>query len=411
MSFLEVNNSLCVEGVPLLDIARDYGTPAYVYSSSQIIKNFDNYFSSIRKDDKICFSVKSNSNIHILELLANKGSGFDVVSSGELRKCLIAGGKPENIVFSGVGKSIEDIELALKEEIFSINIESEAELDRIIEIAKKNGAIAQCSFRLNPDISAGSHPFVETGGKSSKFGLSKTNALEAAKKAENSGVIKIKGIASHVGSQISKKEIVIKNLDFLMQTKKDFQEAGIILNNINIGGGLGISYKGEDQLIPSDVLKEVIDRLALTDTNLIVEPGRSIVGKAGILLTKLEYLKRTETSNFAIIDAGMNDLIRPSLYNAWHNIRTIEKSENSQEEFNVVGPICESADVMGEKRGLSLTKDSILAILDAGAYGHVMSSNYNSRPRPPEILVDDCEVRLIRRRESFQDLISTQTNL
>ena len=196
-----------------------------------------------------------------------------------------------------------------------------------------------------------------------------------------------------------------------MQTKKDFQEAGIILNNINIGGGLGISYKGEDQLIPSDVLKEVVDKLALTNTNLIVEPGRSIVGKAGILLTKLEYLKRTETSNFAIIDAGMNDLIRPSLYNAWHNIRTIEKSENSQEEFNVVGPICESADVMGEKRGLSLTKDSILAILDAGAYGHVMSSNYNSRPKPPEILVDDCEVRLIRRRESFQDLISTQTNL
>ena len=196
-----------------------------------------------------------------------------------------------------------------------------------------------------------------------------------------------------------------------MQTKKDFQEAGIILNNINIGGGLGISYKGEDQLIPSDVLKEVVDKLALTNTNLIVEPGRSIVGKAGILLTKLEYLKRTETSNFAIIDAGMNDLIRPSLYNAWHNIRTIEKSENSNEEFNIVGPICESADVMGEKRGLSLTKDSILAILDAGAYGHVMSSNYNSRPKPPEILVDDCEVRLIRRRESFQDLISTQTNL
>ena len=411
MNFLEINNSFCVEGVPLSDIAKDYGTPAYVYSSSQIEKNFNNYYSFLREKDKVCFSVKSNSNIHILQLLSDLGSGFDVVSTGELKKSLIAGGKSENIVFSGIGKSQEDIELALQEKIFSINLESEAELDRIIKIAKSNGILANCSIRINPDISSNSHPFIETGNKSSKFGLSKTIAIKVAERAVDSGIINIIGLASHIGSQISNKELVLENLDYLIETTQELQNKGFSLKTINLGGGFGISYKNEPELQPSEVIKDVLKTISSLDINLVLEPGRSILGNAGILLTKLEYLKETEAFNFAIADSGMNDLLRPSLYGAWHKITTIEKNSEPPRSFNIVGPVCESADIIGKNRVLSLDEDSILAIHDVGAYGYVMSSNYNSRPRPPEILVKDSEVKLIRRRESFEDLISTESNL
>ena len=412
MGFKEVNSSLCVEGVPLSDIAKDYGTPTYVYSTESLKKNFNAYFSSVRERDKVCFSVKSNSNIHILELMKNLGSGFDVVSGGELKKCLIVGAKPESIVFSGVGKSLDDIELALENNIYSINVESKNELERIITLARANGKKANCSIRINPDIFLKSHKYIRTGHKASKFGLSKTSTLKAIERALNSGQINLIGLASHIGSQIRNKALVFKNLNNLIEIFCELKDRGISLEMIDIGGGLPIPYNKNDPKIQvSGLLKEVISKVSELDINLVFEPGRSISGNAGILLTRVEYLKKTSTRNFAILDAGMNDFLRPSLYDAWHNISNIEASKELAANYYLVGPVCESADTLGEERLLSLDEDSILAIHDSGAYGHVMSSNYNSRTRPSEVLVEDCEIKLIRRRESFEDLISQETNL
>ena len=329
MSFKEINGSLCVEEVPLTDIAKDYGTPSYVYSSSLIRKNFENYSSHLRKQDKLCFAVKANSNIHLLEYLKSLGSGFDVVSGGELKKSLLAGASPENIVFSGVGKSYEEIELAIQNNIFSINLESENELKRVIQIAKDKGVKANCSIRINPDISTESHPFIETGNKDSKFGISSSSAFLVSNRASESGVINIVGLASHIGSQIFDKNIILENLRFLVDLTKEFREKGHLINTINLGGGLGIRYKDEPEILPSEFMKDILDIIEPLELKLIFEPGRSIIGNAGVLLTSIEYLKKTDTGNFAILDSGMNDLIRPSLYDAWHKVSTLEKSSQS----------------------------------------------------------------------------------
>jgi len=404
-------DKLFIDEVSLEDIAKEYGTPVYVYSGSKLKENFKGYLSSIREKDKICYSVKSNSNIHLLELLADLGSGFDVVSGNELRKCLEAGAKPEDIVFSGVGKTEEELVLAIKENIFSINIESEEELDRIIKTAKDLEKKAQCMIRINPDISSESHPYIQTGLKTSKFGILREGIDSIVEKASKSRLINLKGIASHVGSQIFNKELIFENLNLLIEIANNLIRQGHALSYIDLGGGLGISYQEEKELKPRGVLEEVISKLEPLNLNLLLEPGRSISGNTGVLLSKVEYLKKTSDLNFAVIDSGMNDLLRPSLYQAWHNISVVETNNQKELSYSVVGPVCESGDTFGEDRILSLDEDSILAIHDAGAYGHVMSSNYNSRLRPPEILVEGQEIKVIRRRETFDDLLRQERDV
>ena len=404
-------DKLFIDEVSLEDIAKEYGTPVYVYSGSKLKENLKGYLSSIREKDKICYSVKSNSNIHLLELLADLGSGFDVVSGNELRKCLEAGAKPEDIVFSGVGKTEEELVLAIKENIFSINIESEEELDRIIKTAKDLEKKAQCMIRINPDISSESHPYIQTGVKTSKFGILREGIDSIVEKASKSRLINLKGIASHVGSQIFNKELIFENLNLLIEIANNLIRQGHALSYIDLGGGLGISYQEERELKPREVLEEVISRLEPLNLNLLLEPGRSISGNTGVLLSKVEYLKKTSDLNFAVIDSGMNDLLRPSLYQAWHNISVVATNNQKELSYTVVGPVCESGDTFGEDRILSLDEDSILAIHDAGAYGHVMSSNYNSRLRPPEILVEGQEIKVIRRREIFDDLLRQERDV
>ncbi len=406
-----IEGKLFIDEVSLEDLAKEYGTPVYVYSGSKLKENLNGYLSSVREEDKVCYSVKSNSNIHLLELLADLGSGFDVVSGNELRKCLEAGAKPEDIVFSGVGKTEEELVLAIKENIFSINIESEEELDRIIKIAKDLEKKAQCMIRINPDISSESHPYIQTGLKTSKFGILREGIDSLVEKASKSGLINLKGIASHVGSQIFNKELIFENLNLLIEIANNLIRQGHALSYIDLGGGLGISYQEEKELKPKGVLEEVISKLEPLNLNLLLEPGRSISGNTGVLLSKVEYLKKTSDLNFAVIDSGMNDLLRPSLYQAWHNISVVETNNQKELSYEVVGPVCESGDTFGEDRILSLNEDSILAIHDAGAYGHVMSSNYNSRLRPPEILVEGQEIKVIRRRETFDDLLRQERDV
>ena len=406
-----IEGKLFIDEVSLEDLAKEYGTPVYVYSGSKLKENLNGYLSSVREEDKVCYSVKSNSNIHLLELLADLGSGFDVVSGNELRKCLEAGAKPEDIVFSGVGKTEEELVLAIKENIFSINIESEEELDRIIKTAKDLEKKAQCMIRINPDISSESHPYIQTGLKTSKFGILREGVDSLVEKASKSGLINLKGIASHVGSQIFNKELIFENLNLLIEIANNLIRQGHALSYIDLGGGLGISYQEEKELKPRGVLEEVISKLEPLNLNLLLEPGRSISGNTGVLLSKVEYLKKTSDLNFAVIDSGMNDFLRPSLYQAWHNISVVETNNQKELSYEVVGPVCESGDTFGEDRILSLNEDSILAIHDAGAYGHVMSSNYNSRLRPPEILVEGQEIKVIRRRETFDDLLRQERDV
>ena len=406
-----IEGKLFIDEVSLEDLAKEYGTPVYVYSGSKLKENLNGYLSSVREEDKVCYSVKSNSNIHLLELLADLGSGFDVVSGNELRKCLEAGAKPEDIVFSGVGKTEEELVLAIKENIFSINIESEEELDRIIKTAKDLEKKAQCMIRINPDISSESHPYIQTGLKTSKFGILREGIDSLVEKASKSGLINLKGIASHVGSQIFNKELIFENLNLLTEIANNLIRQGHALSYIDLGGGLGISYQEEKELKPRAVLEEVISKLEPLNLNLLLEPGRSISGNTGVLLSKVEYLKKTSDLNFAVIDSGMNDLLRPSLYQAWHNISVVATNNQKELSYKVVGPVCESGDTFGEDRMLSIDDDSILAIHDAGAYGHVMSSNYNSRLRPPEILVEGQEIKVIRRRETFDDLLRQERDV
>ena len=409
--FNRKERQLFIDDVSLKDIVKKFGTPVYVYSANKLKENLNNYVSSVRKEDKVCYSVKSNSNIHILSLLSELGSGFDVVSGNELRRCLEAGAKPEDIVFSGVGKTKEEIRLAISAGIFSINIESEEELERIINISKDLKKQAECTIRINPDLSSESHPYIQTGLKTSKFGVLKEKVDSMTRKASESGSVNIKGIASHVGSQIFDKELILENLNLLIEISTHLTKQGHNLRYLDLGGGFGISYQEEKELKIDEVLTEIISVLEPLNLNLILEPGRSISGNAGVLLSKVEYLKKTPDLNFAVIDSGMNDFLRPSLYQAWHDISVVETKDKKELFYKVVGPVCESGDTFGEERLLSLDENSILAIHDAGAYGHAMSSNYNSRLKSSEILIEDEEIKVIRRRETFDDLLRQERDV
>ena len=405
------DGELFIDGVSLTEIAEEYGTPSYVYSESLIKQNLEEYTSSVRIEDKICYAVKSNSNLSILKLLADNGSGFDVVSGYELQRCLIAGADPKKIIFSGVGKTEKEISLALQNKIFSINIESESELERIIRISEALEIKADCFIRLNPEISSESHPYIQTALKSSKFGVDTDTAIKIAKLIKESKQVNLIGIASHIGSQISKESLVLENLDSLLNVLKILEKNDQKINFVDIGGGFGITYKDEKNLSPSKLLPKIIDKVG-PKINIILEPGRSISGKAGILITKTEYIKESKDQNFIVVDAGMNDLMRPSLYEAWHKIEPVVESKSPTENsYKLVGPICESADQFGEGLHIAVNQGDLIAIFDTGAYGFSMASNYNTRTKPAEVLVSQGNIRLIRSRETFEDIISQEIEM
>ncbi len=409
--FNEKEGRLYVDDLPVSEIANNYSTPAFIYSASEIRNNFNKYTGTLRKGDLICYAVKANSNIHILKELVDLGSGFDVVSGNELKRCIQAGADPKKIVFSGVAKSSEDLELAINEGIFSINIESEDEFDRVCDISQNLNKEVQCAIRINPDIPTGSHKYIETGLKTSKFGVGSETLQNISSKAKDKPLIKISGIACHIGSQISDNSLIIKSLEHLLDAQKLLIKDEHKLEFLDIGGGLGITYKEETPGNPESLILEILNKISALNLNIILEPGRSITGTAGILVTKVEYLKLTEHKNFAIIDAGMNDLMRPALYDAWHTVKEVKKRDLDKKIYELVGPVCESSDVLAKERELSISQGDFIAFMDAGAYGSVMSSNYNSRLKVPEILVNGSSAKLIKRRESFEDLIALETNV
>ena len=409
--FNEKEGQLYVDDLPIAEIADTYGTPAYIYSGSRIQKNFIKYADALREGDLICYAVKANSNIHILKRLAQLGSGFDVVSGNELKRCIEAGADPKKIVFSGVAKSSEELELAINEEILSINIESEDEFDRIISISETLNKETKCSIRINPDIPTGSHKYIETGLKTSKFGVDNETLKNISLKAKNREFIKITGLASHIGSQISDNSLIMKSLEHLLTAHKLLLNDGHDINFLDVGGGLGITYKDEIPGDPKSLISEISKEIESLNLHLILEPGRSITGAAGALIAKVEYLKLTDYKNFAIINAGMNDLMRPALYDSWHEVKEIRKSDSDGRLYEIVGPVCESADVLAKERELNISQGDLIAFMDTGAYGSVMSSNYNSRLSVPEIIVDGSSAKIIKKRQSFEESIALEKNL
>ena len=405
----EIEGQLFIEDIPVKTLVTEYGTPLFIYSSRIIKENFNKYKDEIRNDDLICYAVKANSNLHILRLLAGLGSGFDVVSGNELKRCLTAGADKKKIVFSGVAKSIEEIRFAIESDILSINVESEGEFGRIIQISEDLNKAVNCALRINPDISTGSHEYIETGKKTSKFGLDREAIRNISELAIQSELIKITTIASHIGSQISDESLILDSLNSMIEVAEELQTAGHHIENLDIGGGLGIKYKDENEGDPKTLIDKVKNRLKETDYKIILEPGRSVVASSGILATKIEYIKEAGDKKFAIIDAGMNDLIRPSLYEAWHRVREVETKDIESETYDLAGPVCETGDVLAKDRELKILPDDYVVFMDVGAYGSVMASNYNSRFKPLELLVTGDKVNVIKRRESFEDLISLES--
>ena len=401
------NGKLHIGQIALEDIARRHGTPVYVYSREAIEQQWKSYDQAFgTRDHLVCYAVKANSNLAILSCLAELGSGFDIVSGGELERVLAAGGDPGKTVFSGVGKSVAEISFALKAGIRCLNCESISELRRIDAIAGGIGLKAPVSLRINPDVDADTHPYIATGLQNNKFGIAWEDAIDAYKLAITFNNIEIRGIACHIGSQITTLEPYINALELINSLIPKLAQEGIILKDIDIGGGLGISYRTESPPVPAELSCIVCDILMESTACIMLEPGRSIVGNAGWLITRVEYLKKTRHKNFAVVDAAMNDLLRPALYSSWHDILPVTQHLDVPElVYDVVGPVCESGDFLGLERKLALREDDLLVIASAGAYGFSMSSNYNSRPRAAEILIDDSQIRLIRKRETQAGLL------
>ncbi|MBS4052924.1 MAG: diaminopimelate decarboxylase [Methylomonas sp.] len=397
---------LFAEECAVEDIAAQFGTPCYVYSRATLERHwraFDDAFKGY--PHLICYAVKANSNLAVLNVLARLGSGFDIVSVGEMRRVLAAGGVPEKIVFSGVGKREDEIRAALQVGIRCFNVEVSGELDRINRLAGELGVIAPVSFRVNPDVDAKTHPYISTGLKENKFGIDIQSAIHEYRRAAQMPNIKIVGIDCHIGSQLTETAPFLDAMDRVLALVDQLQGEGISLRHLDLGGGLGICYRDEQPPLPADYVSALLDKLGGRGFEIMLEPGRAIVGNAGVLLTKVEYLKPTAGKNFAIVDAAMNDLVRPSLYGAWQAIIPADMdSEAELLTWDIVGPVCETGDFLGKNRELKLMPGDLLAIRSAGAYGFTMSSNYNSRPRPAEVMVDGAQVHLIRERESFEQL-------
>lgn len=401
------NNQLMAENLPVKQLAEQFGTPLYVYSRATLERHwhaFNNAFGE--HPHLVCFAVKSNPNIAILNIMAKLGSGFDIVSQGELERVLAAGGDAAKVVFSGVAKSRQEIARALEVNIRCFNVESEAELLRINQIAGEMGKIAPISLRVNPDVDAHTHPYISTGLKENKFGVSVDQAREVYKLAATLSNIKIVGMDCHIGSQLTELQPFLDAVDRLIVLMEQLKQDGIHLKHLDLGGGLGVTYTDETPPHPTEYAKALWEKLsAFSELEIIVEPGRAITANAGILVTKVEYLKSNESRNFAIVDAGMNDMIRPALYQAYMNILEIDRTLAREEKiYDVVGPICETSDFLGKQRKLAIAEGDYLAQRSAGAYGASMSSNYNSRPRTAEVMVDGDKAYLIRRREALNEL-------
>ena len=401
------NNQLMAENLPVKQLAEQFGTPLYVYSRATLERHwhaFNNAFGE--HPHLVCFAVKSNPNIAILNVMAKLGSGFDIVSQGELERVLAAGGDAAKVVFSGVAKSRQEIARALEVNIRCFNVESEAELLRINQVAGEMSKIAPISLRVNPDVDAHTHPYISTGLKENKFGVSVEQAREVYKVAATLPNIKIVGMDCHIGSQLTELQPFLDAVDRLIVLMEQLKQDGIRLKHLDLGGGLGVTYTDEAPPHPTEYAKALWEKLsAFSELEIIVEPGRAITANAGILVTKIEYLKSNESRNFAIVDAGMNDMIRPALYQAYMNILEIDRTLVRKEKiYDVVGPICETSDFLGKQRKLAIAEGDYLAQRSAGAYGASMSSNYNSRPRTAEVMVDGDKAHLIRRREALNEL-------
>jgi len=400
------NDELYVEDVSIQDIVYQHGSPCYIYSRATLERHwqaFDRAFGG--QKHLICYAVKANSNIAILNLLARLGSGFDIVSLGELERVIAAGGDTKKIVFSGIGKREDEILAALKTGIRCFNIEVSGELDRINVLAEQLGIVAPVSFRVNPDVDAKTHPYISTGLKENKFGIDIDLALSEYRRAAAMPNVKVVGIDCHIGSQLTESRPFLDALDRVLELVTALEGEGIHLHHIDLGGGLGICYKDEQPPEPSEYIQAILARLGNQPYEILLEPGRAIVGNAGILVTQVEYLKTTPHKNFAIVDAAMNDLIRPSLYDAWQEVIPVTKQGDVDEQhWDIVGPVCETGDFLGKDRVLSIKQGDLLAIRSSGAYGFSMSSNYNSRPRVVEVMVDGAKVRVIRDRERISHL-------
>lgn len=401
------NQQLFAEEVAIADIIKAHGTPVYIYSRATLERHwhaFDNAFGD--HPHLICFAVKSNSNIALLNVMAKLGSGFDIVSQGELERVLAAGGDASKVVFSGVAKSHSEIARALEVGVRCFNVESIPELHRINEVAGKMGKVAPISLRVNPDVDAKTHPYISTGLKENKFGVSVQQAREVYRLAKSLPNVKITGMDCHIGSQLTELQPFLDATDRLIVLMEQLKEDGIELHHLDLGGGLGVPYHGEQPPHPTEYAKALLEKLrAYPNLEIILEPGRAISANAGILVTKVEYLKSNEDRNFAIVDTGMNDMIRPALYEAYMEITEVDQSLNREASvYDVVGPICETSDFLGKARTLSVVEGDYIAMRSAGAYGAAMSSTYNSRPQAVEILVDGAKAHLIKARADFADL-------
>ena len=397
---------LCAEQVELAELAEQYGTPAYVYSRATIERHWRAFDAALAGvDHLVCYAVKANSNLAVLNLMARLGSGFDIVSVGELERVLAAGGDPAKVVFSGVGKRSDEIQRALEVGIHCFNVESESELERINAVAEMMGVEAPVSLRVNPDVDAKTHPYISTGLKENKFGIAIEQAPAVYARAAEMEGLKVVGVDCHIGSQLTEVTPFVDALERVLKLVDELYHQGISLQHIDLGGGLGITYKDETPPLPGDYAAPLLDRLAGRDLTVLIEPGRAIVGNAGVLLTKVEYLKHSEEKNFAIIDAAMNDLMRPALYQAWQAIIPVVPREDAEKRsYDVVGPVCETGDFLGKARELAIREGDLLAVRSSGAYGFSMSSNYNSRPRAVELMVDGDKAYVVRERETLAEL-------
>jgi len=406
---------LYCEEAAVTDLAARFGTPLYVYSRAAITEAYRAYANALAgRRSLVCYAMKANSNLAVLNILARLGAGFDIVSGGELERVLIAGGSPGKVVFSGVGKSEAEIELALAAEILCFNVESGAELDRIARAARRLGRRARISIRVNPDVDARTHPYISTGLKDNKFGVGPKETLALYRQAADEPGLDIVGIDCHIGSQITEVEPYLDAAERVLDLVELIEAEGIPLHHIDFGGGLGIRYRTETPPNSAELVRAVLQRVdarGLEERTVMFEPGRSIVGNAGILVTRVEYLKHGGTRKFAIVDAAMNDLLRPALYDAWMDVVPVGESAATPEVYDIVGPVCESGDWIARDRMLALAPGDLIAVKSAGAYGIVMSSNYNTRPRAAEVMVDGNRIYCVRRRESATELFSGESTL
>ena len=422
--FTYKNNILCAESIPLTQIAEHFGTPTYVYSKAAVVENFSAYADACTAhikhadDALICFSVKSNSNLAILQLLQQCGSGFDIVSGGELLRVLAAGGSADKIIFSGVGKSRDEMRLALSHDILCFNVESIPELHRLNAVAAEMGKQARVSLRVNPNVDAKTHPYISTGLKENKFGVAFDDALATYRIGATLPHIDVTGIDCHIGSQLLDDAPLLEAVDKLIELIDVLAGEGIAIHHLDIGGGIGINYDGDEPVVAvASYLEKLFTKIHAwraakydgATIKVLFEPGRSIVGNAGLLLTEVQYLKQGEAKNFAVVDAAMNDLMRPALYQAWHGVEPVMPRTTAALTYDVVGPVCESGDWLARSRELAIESGDLLAILSAGAYGMTMASNYNTRGRAAEVLIDGATVHLARRREAPQDLFALES--